>query len=83
MVTRIGSHAQSQIVLQATLRTQARLFDSQTQVATGKKTQTFSGLAGDAQRLLNAKADLAKTDQFLEQFHKFPPFFTTPIFQLD
>ena len=66
MVTRIGSHAQSQIVLQATLRTQARLFDSQTQVATGKKTQTFSGLAGDAQRLLNAKADLAKTDQFLE-----------------
>ncbi|HAA93300.1 MAG: hypothetical protein CMM48_18700 [Rhodospirillaceae bacterium] len=66
MVTRIGSFAQSQAVLQATLQTQNRLFETQTQVATGKKTQSFSGLEGDSQRLLNAKGDLAKTEQFLE-----------------
>jgi flagellar hook-associated protein 3 FlgL len=66
MVSRIGSFAQSQTILNSTLNTQARLFETQTQVSTGKKTQTFSGLAEDSQRLLNAKGDLAKSEQFLE-----------------
>ena len=66
MVIRIGSFAQSQNVLNSMLNTQSRLFETQTQVATGKRSQTFSGLAGDSQRLLNAKGDLAKSEQFLE-----------------
>ena len=66
MVSRIGSFAQNQIILNATLNTQARLFETQTQVASGKRSQTFSGIAEDSQRLLNAKADLAKSEQFLE-----------------
>ncbi len=66
MVSRIGSFAQNQIILNATLNTQARLFESQTQVASGKRSQTFSGIAEDSQRLLNAKADLAKSEQFME-----------------
>ena len=42
------------------------MFESQTQVASGKRSQTFSGIAEDSQRLLNAKADLAKSEQFME-----------------
>ena len=41
MVSRIGSFAQNQIILNATLNTRARLFESQTQVASGKRSQTF------------------------------------------
>ena len=66
MVSRIGSFAQNQIILNATLNTQARLVESQTQGASGKRSQTFSGIAEDSQRLLNAKADLAKSEQFME-----------------
>jgi flagellar hook-associated protein 3 FlgL len=66
MATRIGSYAQNQAILQATLRTQANVVETQTQIATGKKTQSFSGLQGDSLRLLNAKGDLAKANQFLE-----------------
>ena len=66
MVTRIGTFTNQQMLLDATLRTQARLSDLQLQVATGKKTQTFSGLDQDVTRLANLKNDLAKSGQYVD-----------------
>ena len=51
MPARIGSFANQQLIIDATLRTQTNLTESQLQVATGKKTQTFSGLARHATAL--------------------------------
>lgn len=65
MVTRIGTFTNQQLILNATLRTQSRLSDTQLQVATGKKTQSFSGLDQDVTRLTNLKNDLAKSEQFV------------------
>src|SRR3546814_18283850 len=61
---RIGTRAQKQLLISATLRTQNRVMDAQTQVATGKKTQQFSGIASDASRLVTIKGELSRTDQF-------------------
>lgn len=65
MVTRIGTFTNQKLILDATLRNQARLGETQLQIATGKKSQTFSGLQQDVPRLSNLKNDLAKSDQFV------------------
>jgi flagellar hook-associated protein 3 FlgL len=66
MVTRIGTFTNQQLILGATLRNQARFADTQLQVATGKVSQTFSGISQDASRLTNLKNELAKTEQYIE-----------------
>jgi flagellar hook-associated protein 3 FlgL len=65
MVVRIGTLAQQKLIIGATLTTQARLADTQVQIATGKKSQSYSGLARDTSRLLNLKNELAKAEQFV------------------
>lgn len=65
MVTRIGTFTNQQLILEATLRNQARHADTQLQVATGKKSQTFSGIAPDASRLTNLKNELAVSQQYV------------------
>jgi flagellar hook-associated protein 3 FlgL len=65
MVARIGTFTNQRLILDATLRTQANLADTQLQIATGKKTQSFSGLDEDVTRLANLKNDLAKSEQFV------------------
>jgi flagellar hook-associated protein 3 FlgL len=66
MVTRIGTFTNQQLILEATLRNQSRLSDTQLQVATGKKSQSFSGISQDASRLTNLKNELAKSDQYIQ-----------------
>ena len=66
MVTRIGTFTNQQLILQATLRNQAQLSDTQLQVATGKKSQSFSGIPQDTSRLANLKNELAKSEQFVK-----------------
>lgn len=66
MVTRIGTFTNQQLILDATLRNQAAMANTELQVATGKKSQTFSGLAQDATRLTNLKNELTKSEQFVE-----------------
>jgi flagellar hook-associated protein 3 FlgL len=65
MVTRIGTFTNQQLILEATLRNQASYADTQLQVATGKKSQTFSGIAPDASRLTNFKDQLTTTQQYV------------------
>lgn len=66
MVARIGSFANQQLILDATLRTQSRLAETQLQAATGKKSQIFSGIAPDSSRLVNLKNEVAKSEQYIE-----------------
>lgn len=66
MLSRIGTFGQQRLILDATLRTQSRLSETQLQLATGKKTQQFSGIPRDAPRLINLKNELAKSEQFLQ-----------------
>ena len=65
MVTRIGTFTNQQLILDATLRNQVRLSETQLQVATGKKSQTFSGISQDTSRLTNLKNELTKTEQYI------------------
>ncbi len=66
MVARIGSFANQQLILDATLRTQSQLSETRLQAATGKKSQIFSGIAQDSSRLVNLKNEVAKADQYIE-----------------
>ena len=67
MVTiRAATLAQHQMIKSSALRTQSNMNELQVQVASGKKTQTFSGIAEDATRLVNLKSELAQAEQFLQ-----------------
>ena len=52
---RVGSFAQSQYSINLTLDTQTKLFEKQIQVATGKRAQSYSQLAGDTNRLVSVE----------------------------
>ena len=65
MLSRIGTFGQQQLILDATLRTQGSLVETQLQLATGKKTQQFSGIPQDTPRLVNLKNEMARSEQFL------------------
>lgn len=55
-MTRVASFAQSQSLLNTTLKRQADLFEAQTQVATGKKSTVYSGYAPQVSALTSARA---------------------------
>lgn len=66
MVTRVGTFTSQQLILNATLQTQARYAETELQVATGKKSQTFGGLGVDATRLTNLKNEISQSEQFIK-----------------
>lgn len=53
MVTRVASYMSNQVMVGRMKDVQARLFDTQVQVATEKKSQTYKGISSDAMRLVN------------------------------
>ena len=66
VTTRVATLAQQQMITSSALRTQRNVNDLQVQIASGKKTQAFSGIADDATRLVNLKSELAQAEQFLQ-----------------
>ncbi|PIW30323.1 MAG: hypothetical protein COW30_02605 [Rhodospirillales bacterium CG15_BIG_FIL_POST_REV_8_21_14_020_66_15] len=64
-MTRITSSAANTILINRFLQTQRTLHDLETQVGTEKKSQTYSGLSLDSQRLLN----IENTKSSLERFN--------------
>ena len=66
MVTRIANLAASDDLLQILAHTRRQVQDLQTQVATGKRSQTYAGIAGDARELLG----LEKSRQMLDRFDR-------------
>ena len=63
-MTRVGTFAQQQLTLFRSLKTQQRIFESQTQVASGKKSQEFSGISRDVNRLVTISSELNRVEQF-------------------
>jgi flagellar hook-associated protein 3 FlgL len=64
--SRIPTLAQHQLITSAALRTQRQVSDFQLQVTTGKKSQSFSGIAKDTGRLLTLKSEVSNAQQFLQ-----------------
>lgn len=65
MLTRISDlaeHNQTQSLVRAI---QARIYDTQIQVGTGKKAQRYDGLAEEATRLINLKSDRSAATRFV------------------
>lgn len=66
-MTRVATFAQSQFLFNELQRIRQQTFETQTQIATGKKAQTFQGLGGDAGVLVSARALDQQTEQFKNQ----------------
>ncbi len=64
-MTRVSSFGHNQGMVQQLLQNQSRLYDTQTQINTGKKTDEFRGLARQAQTLLGAKSVQTRNDGYL------------------
>ncbi len=64
--SRVSTLAQQQLITSNALRTQRNVNDLQLQIASGKKTQSFSGIADNAGRLVNLKSELSQAEQFIQ-----------------
>ena len=65
-ITRIANFAATPPLVNLVLRTQARVNESQIQVASEKKSQTYSGIAGESERLINIENSRNLLDQFVQ-----------------
>lgn len=65
MVTRIGTFATQQALIQRMLEVQKRVYDGQTQVGTEKKSQDYIGIASDSFRLINIENERSRIDRFI------------------
>ncbi|MEX2617783.1 MAG: hypothetical protein WD767_16965 [Alphaproteobacteria bacterium] len=63
-MSRIATIAQNRFSVFTTLNTQERLFDAQTQVGSGLKSQDFAGLGREAGRLISVKNEFSRVEQF-------------------
>lgn len=66
MVTRIATFASQQALVNNMLTSQARAYESQTQVGTEKKSQTYTGIASDAFRLISVENERSRLDQYVK-----------------
>jgi flagellar hook-associated protein 3 FlgL len=65
-MTRVSSFGQTEVLIQAMLRNQGRIFEDQMQITTGKKSQDFAGLGGDTVTLLGARDFRERTSTFID-----------------
>ncbi|MDA5193022.1 flagellin [Govanella unica] len=63
-MTRVSSFGHNQSMVSQLLTNQSRLFDTQEQINTGKKSSTFSGYAREAQTLLGSKSLLSRNNGY-------------------
>lgn len=66
MVTRIATFAAQQSLINKMLTTQTRVFDTQAQVGTEKKSQDYTGIAPDSFRLISIENERARLDQYVK-----------------
>lgn len=65
-MTRVATLALQNLTLFQTLNTQARIADLQVQLASDMKSQAYSGIAPESNRLISLEADFAQTERFLD-----------------
>lgn len=63
-MTRVVNLAQHNLIMSYIRDTQTRVQDTQIQMASGYKSQTYSGIAPDARQLLNLASSKARIDQY-------------------
>lgn len=63
---RIATISQNRFSVFTALRTQERLFEAQTQIGTGLKSQDFAGLGRDAGRLVSVRNEFSRVNQFID-----------------
>lgn len=61
---RVANFAQHQLTLAYTMRTQSSLAERQIEIASGKRAQQYSSIAGDATQLVNIERSVVRTEQF-------------------
>jgi flagellar hook-associated protein 3 FlgL len=66
MTTRIATIALQNQILGRVLDTQSRLADAQIQVSSGRTAQTFSGLSGQANKLVSLETTYLRTERFID-----------------
>lgn len=66
MVTRIATFASQQALVNQMLTSQSRVFDTQTQVGTEKKSQSYTGIASDSFRLISLENERLRLDQYVK-----------------
>ncbi len=65
-MSRIATISQNRLSVFTALRTQERLFEAQTQIGTGLKSQDFAGLGRDAGRLVSVRNEFSRVNQFID-----------------
>ena len=65
-MTRISDYAQHTRTLAFITQTRGHLTDLQTQIASGRKSQTFTGISRDASRLVRLESAVARTNQYIK-----------------
>ncbi len=64
-MTRVSSFGNQQVMLSSLLNNQSRVVQSQMQITTGKKEESYSGLASEVSTLLGAKTVFSQTQGYL------------------
>ncbi|MEQ8370388.1 MAG: flagellin [Alphaproteobacteria bacterium] len=64
-MTNVGTYAQHRLVLGITQETQSRIYGTQQQIATGKKSQTFSGIADESRQLVTLRNLATRADRYI------------------
>lgn len=64
-MTRVSSFGHNQVLINGLLQNQARLFEVQQQINTGKKSEEFRGFAREAETLLSARSLKTRTEGYL------------------
>lgn len=65
-MTRIASYASNNLLLSYLSETNRRLQDEQVQLTTNKRSQTYSGISAESQRLVTAENAYDSLDQFIK-----------------
>jgi flagellar hook-associated protein 3 FlgL len=65
MLDRLGTFAKFNSTQNFVNKIQQRTYDLQTQISSGKKSQTYTGIYQDASRLVGLQATSARTDQYM------------------
>ncbi|MFL2771860.1 MAG: hypothetical protein ACJZ9F_12735 [Rhodospirillaceae bacterium] len=66
MVSRIGTAAHNQALVQQMLLAQTRVSDTQMQVGTEKKSQTYKGISTDSFRLISLENERLRMEQYVK-----------------
>lgn len=65
-MSRVAPFAQQQLTMFHALQTQQRMHNGNIQLATGQQSQSYSGVAKDASRLLSTEAASMRADQYMQ-----------------